>query len=195
VPGNDCQSSAWFGTDRFFPFTDMMRQFLFTCLALAIGLAGGWYWLSRPGSSSRKQEKPVKEAYGYLYCPECRYEITCMPSEEDSHRPCPRCFAKKHVILEFSTRSHASELATAPSNPAIPVVVIGLTIVLGAAWLVLSRIRPRIDWKRVAKTLNYTCVICRRRLRYSPQQAGHKGACPRCKTVFTFPKEFKAAAR
>jgi hypothetical protein len=38
---------------------------------------------------------------------------------------------------------------------------------------------------------HFNCPGCKRRLRYKPQQAGRKGACPRCKESFMFPLAHK----
>lgn len=35
--------------------------------------------------------------------------------------------------------------------------------------------------------MHFNCPSCHRRLRYRPKQAGHQGACPRCRESFVFP--------
>jgi len=39
------------------------------------------------------------------------------------------------------------------------------------------------------------CKNCKQRIKYKATQAGHKGACPRCKNHFTFPFSPEPAAQ
>jgi len=67
-----------------------------------------------------------------------------------------------------------------------PLVITLLAIValLAVAGVVVYfRNRPAEE----VEMLHFNCPSCSRRLRYKPQQAGHHGACPRCRETFVFP--------
>jgi hypothetical protein len=49
--------------------------------------------------------------------------------------------------------------------------------------IVYRRNRPAEE----EEMLRFNCPGCGRRLRYRPTQAGHHGACPRCRETFVFP--------
>jgi hypothetical protein len=49
--------------------------------------------------------------------------------------------------------------------------------------IVYRRRRPAED----EEEFHFNCPSCGRRLRYRAKQAGHKGACPRCRETFDFP--------
>jgi hypothetical protein len=61
------------------------------------------------------------------------------------------------------------------------VAIVALLAVAGV--IVYLRNRPAEE----EEMLHFNCPSCGRRLRYKPKQAGHKGACPRCRETFMFP--------
>jgi hypothetical protein len=68
-----------------------------------------------------------------------------------------------------------------------PIVVILLIALAGAAGIgvyVYVRSRPTPE----EPVYYYQCLNCKRRLRYRRRQAGHRGACPRCRSSFSFPE-------
>jgi hypothetical protein len=68
-----------------------------------------------------------------------------------------------------------------------PLLIIALVAVVGFAALgVYFYVRSRpVEEEPV---YYYKCVQCKRRLRYRRRQAGHRGACPRCRASFSFPE-------
>jgi hypothetical protein len=60
-------------------------------------------------------------------------------------------------------------------------VTVLLLAVVGYAFFVRNR---RVKEEPVQ---HFQCPQCRQRLSYRERQAGHKGACPRCRTAITFP--------
>jgi hypothetical protein len=64
-------------------------------------------------------------------------------------------------------------------------VIVALALIVGV--IVYLRTRPPEE----VEPLHFNCPNCNRRLRYLPKQAGHKGACPRCRETFVFPGSTK----
>jgi len=66
------------------------------------------------------------------------------------------------------------------------IVVVIATVMLAA---LVAQFAP--GWRRARVKLpvyvHFRCPCCRRRLRYLPHQAGHRGACPTCHRGLTFP--------
>jgi hypothetical protein len=60
-------------------------------------------------------------------------------------------------------------------------VIVALALIVGV--VVYLRTRPPQE----EEPLHFNCPSCKRRLRYLPKQAGHQGACPRCRETFVFP--------
>jgi hypothetical protein len=60
-------------------------------------------------------------------------------------------------------------------------VIVALALVVGV--VVFLRNRPVEE----EEPLTFNCPGCKRKLRYKPTQAGHHGACPRCRETFVFP--------
>jgi ribosomal protein L37AE/L43A len=71
----------------------------------------------------------------------------------------------------------------------VVVGVIGFFLVVGVVLFVRSR------QTREEEVLHFRCPNCKRKLRYHPRQAGHKGMCNSCKGTITFPGPFKAVRR
>lgn len=65
------------------------------------------------------------------------------------------------------------------------IVIVAIVALLAAAIgvVVYLRRRPAED----EEDLHFQCPSCSRRLRYRAKQAGHQGACPRCRETFVFP--------
>jgi hypothetical protein len=61
-------------------------------------------------------------------------------------------------------------------------VTVLLLAVVGSVIVLRNRRRPRAE-----PIEHFQCPHCRQRLGYRRNQAGHKGACPRCRKAITFP--------
>jgi RNase P subunit RPR2 len=65
-------------------------------------------------------------------------------------------------------------------------VIIGALVVAAAVYFFTRTRDPK-----AVEYLNLNCPKCKRKLRYLPRQAGHKGACPRCNQPLVFPEKVK----
>jgi hypothetical protein len=63
------------------------------------------------------------------------------------------------------------------------VIVLLLGAVVGAVLFLWLRSRPVVE----EPLFHFNCPHCQRRLRYRRRQAGHQGACPRCRQTLHFP--------
>jgi hypothetical protein len=180
-----------------------LRETMLTRLALvAFGLsavfAAVWVlFFHHPAAAEQHQRQAAKPGiFGYLYCKQCGFEITCAEGRENIVTRCPRCWAKTGSVLEFSKSSRTSGgVFVPPPSPVLPVTLIGATILMGVTLLCAARLTKKKQHRRTIRDLCYTCQICRRRMRYAKEQAGHKARCPKCKNLFTFPVAFKAVKR
>jgi hypothetical protein len=68
-------------------------------------------------------------------------------------------------------------------DPTVIVIVVIVALALVVGVVVYLRTRPPEE----EEPLHFNCPSCKRRLRYLPKQAGHQGACPRCRETFVFP--------
>jgi hypothetical protein len=67
-----------------------------------------------------------------------------------------------------------------------PIFVIALVVVaVGACFGIFLWMRNRPP--KEEPVYYHQCANCKRRLRYRGRQAGHRGACPRCRNEFLFP--------
>jgi hypothetical protein len=71
-------------------------------------------------------------------------------------------------------------------------VIVAIVLLLAAAIGVV--VYRRKYSKEEEEELHFQCPCCSRRLRYRPKQAGHKGACPRCRESFVFPGDPKPSS-
>ncbi len=69
-------------------------------------------------------------------------------------------------------------------SPILIILLVALAV--GGAVGVYFYVRPRAVEEE--PVLYFQCPQCRRKLRYRRRQAGHKGACPRCKSGISFPE-------
>jgi len=69
-------------------------------------------------------------------------------------------------------------------DPLVLVVVAFVALLAAAIGVVVYRRTRPADEEEM---LHFKCPSCGRRLRYKPKQAGHHGACPRCRETFVFP--------
>ena len=68
-------------------------------------------------------------------------------------------------------------------------VIVAIVLLLAAAIGIVVYRRKHANEEE--DELHFQCPCCSRRLRYRSKQAGHKGACPRCRESFVFPSEPK----
>lgn len=72
-----------------------------------------------------------------------------------------------------------------PMDPTLIIVlsVVGvLVLALGVGMLLRRR-----GGASANEVMSFNCPGCRRKLKFTSRQAGHKGACPRCRTQIVFP--------
>jgi type II secretory pathway pseudopilin PulG len=67
------------------------------------------------------------------------------------------------------------------STPLIVVIILGILAPVGVFIWLRSRQKQEPD------SLAFYCPNCGQKLRYRLRQAGHKGACPRCRGDLVFP--------
>ncbi len=67
----------------------------------------------------------------------------------------------------------------------ILIALLAIVALLAATIGVIVYLRNRAAVEE--EDLHFNCPSCKRRLRYKPKQAGHHGACPRCRESFVFP--------
>jgi hypothetical protein len=63
------------------------------------------------------------------------------------------------------------------------VILVALAVLATGGVYLYRRSRPAPD----EPIVNFACPHCKRKLRFRQRQAGHRGACPRCKGDFNFP--------
>jgi hypothetical protein len=69
-------------------------------------------------------------------------------------------------------------------DPLVIGIVSGIVLLAALVGLIVyRRSRPAEE----EEEFHFNCPSCGRRLRYRAKQAGHKGACPRCRESFDFP--------
>jgi hypothetical protein len=64
------------------------------------------------------------------------------------------------------------------------IIIVAIVALLAAAIGLVVYLRRRPEEE---EDLHFQCPSCSRRLRYRAKQAGHQGACPRCRETFVFP--------
>jgi hypothetical protein len=71
------------------------------------------------------------------------------------------------------------------STMSTPIIIVLVAVAAGLGVGVYLNLRRRGP---VEEPVYYhLCERCKRKLRYRPRQAGHRGACPRCRHEFLFP--------
>jgi hypothetical protein len=73
------------------------------------------------------------------------------------------------------------------NDPYVIGIVVAVALILAIGGFLYLRNRPPEE----EEDLHFNCPSCKRRLRYKPKQAGHHGACPRCRESFVFPNVAK----
>lgn len=68
-------------------------------------------------------------------------------------------------------------------NLVIPLVVVGLLVLLGGAFVMLRR-KPK---EKEEQFFHYHCPGCKRKFRYRATQVGHRAKCPQCNKEWVFP--------
>ena len=63
------------------------------------------------------------------------------------------------------------------------ILIIGIPVMLGIGAMLLLRFRK----PKAEEFLYLRCPGCKRKLKFSPRQVGHKGMCNNCKEQFIFP--------
>ncbi len=68
-------------------------------------------------------------------------------------------------------------------------ILVAVALIVAVGGYIFVRSRPAVE----EEYLHFNCPSCGRRLRYRSKQAGHQGACPRCRESFVFPMTPKPA--
>lgn len=131
---------------------------------------------------NRRPPPPPPDQRRYLHCPTClREQPYTVKAEEEG---CKRCGPDSPLV---ATRNPLKE--TGPSAGAWAKVVPALLVELNLLLVVTLAYAYRARKRAAEEEFLYTqCDRCHQRLRYSPQQAGRAGKCPRCRRGLLFPR-------
>jgi predicted RNA-binding Zn-ribbon protein involved in translation (DUF1610 family) len=121
------------------------------------------------------------EPQRYLYCPQCRLEMTCAPGQEARETFCPHC--GKAWIMEvntFSRRKGESPPLSASKKQVLWAVGLGLPVALAAAALAVA-----VYWSGREPTpenavVVFACPACGHKLRSQILAPGSTAVCPVC---------------
>jgi uncharacterized paraquat-inducible protein A len=146
------------------------------------GLVAAWYYAL--GSPVPPPAEGVNQQTGYLYCPECGFEMHCNSQVQYKGMVCARCGIKATPLLFSEHSQHWASTGTGAPRSAriVPLSILSVTVVLGLTWYLVSSRRQGRSKKDIARRCH--CPHCGRKIAYGSAKEKLKAICPACKTVF-----------
>jgi transcription elongation factor Elf1 len=122
---------------------------------------------------------PASESQRYLYCPQCRLEMTCPPDQEPGVAFCPHCGKDRIMEVNTFSRRNGESPPLSPTGKVLLAVAIGLPVALAVAVYLSGRQRTP-----EGAAIVFACPACGHKLRSQVLAPGSTAVCPACSEHF-----------